>query len=145
MDQIIYLFFCPLVQICRTRHISAVLQFCVLAQFSTSYVQKKKTKKKMLQPKIHDIFGSFPAVESFQGQFTFSLQLNRTRVNLKVDRDHFAQMVPERPPPHTHLKVIVAQRNHAGAKHTRVPFKWNEHCICESTVVDQIKNAFLVG
>lgn len=99
----------------------------------------------MLQPKIHDIFGSFPAVESFQGQFTFSLQLNRTRVNLKVDRDHFAQMVPERPPPHTHLKVIVAQRNHAGAKHTRVPFKWNEHCICESTVVDQIKNAFLVG
>lgn len=55
----------------------------------------------MLQPKIHDIFGSFPAVESFQGQFTFSLQLNRTRVNLKVDRDHFAQMVPEHPP-HTH-------------------------------------------
>lgn len=53
----------------------------------------------MLQPKIHDIFGSFPAVESFQGQFTFSLQLNRTRVNLKVDRDHFAQMVPERSPP----------------------------------------------
>lgn len=55
----------------------------------------------MLQPKTHDIFGSFPAVESFQGQFTFSLQLNRTRVNLKVDRDHFAQMVPEHPP-HTH-------------------------------------------
>lgn len=72
----------------------------------------------MLQPKTHDIFGSFPAVESFQGQFTFSLQLNRTRVNLKVDRDHFAQMVPERPPPtHTPEGDCCTKEPHRGKTH----------------------------
>lgn len=69
-------FFRSLVQISRT----AVIQLSPWAH--TCLVWELPHK---LQPKIHDVFGSFPAVRTIQSQSTFSLHSNYAGVHLEPD------------------------------------------------------------